>query len=236
MIGILMLNTQFPRVIGDIGNPETFDRQALYYQVDQAVVDNIVSDQALPDSLVDQFVKGAKKLEKQGATVLGTSCGFLASSQSRIQAHIDIPIITSSLVLIPTLRTFFGTKTGIGVLTFDADKLGPSHIDTKPNTDTSSSVSASSIVTPAINIGGLPKDGELYQCIKKNRLTLDLDLAWQDVHNTAKLLIDTHPETTLLLIECTNISPYKDQLRAAFGLPVFDLVDALKWVKQSSLS
>ena len=44
----------------------------------------------------------------------------------------------------------------------------------------------------------------------------------------ASTMIEAEPAVDLFLIECTNISPFKESLRAAFGLPVFDLVDALR--------
>ena len=37
----------------------------------------------------------------------------------------------------------------------------------------------------------------------------------------------------VIVIECTNISPYKKAIAERSGLPVFDLVDALQWVVNS---
>ena len=37
------------------------------------------------------------------------------------------------------------------------------------------------------------------------------------------------PDLDLLLLECTNLSPFKRDLRQSTRLPVFDLVDALMW-------
>ncbi len=226
MIGILMLNTQFPRVAGDIGNPGTFDHQAVYHRVDQAMVKTIVSNQPLSETLLEEFVKGTHALKQMGASVVGTSCGFLASCQARIQRRTDIPVITSSLVLIPTLQTLFGDDVIIGVLTFDNQKLGSIHL----------ALTEEKEISASIRIAGLPQDGELYQCIKNDHLTLDTNLAWGDVRATTQSMVAAHPQIDVLLIECTNISPYKARLRAEFGLPVFDLVDALKWIDQSSSS
>ena len=210
--------------MGDIGNPATFNHKVLYHKVNQAVVANIVSDQPLAHSLSGEFVEGAQTLEQKGATVIGTSCGFLASSQMEIQRSTTIPVVTSSLMLVPTLRTFFGNDTIIGVLTFDADKLDAIHF---PNIGMNN--------TPShIRIGGLFQNGELYQCIKNDKLELNTTRALEDVINATESIIKAHPEINVLLIECTNLSPYKEKIKETFGLPVFDLVDALKWIEQSS--
>ena len=42
MIGILMLDTAFPRYLGDVGNPDTFDHPVIYGIVPGATPDAVV--------------------------------------------------------------------------------------------------------------------------------------------------------------------------------------------------
>ena len=46
-LGIIMLNTRFPRVVGDIGNPKTFAFPVRYRIVEQATVDQVVREDGL---------------------------------------------------------------------------------------------------------------------------------------------------------------------------------------------
>ena len=202
MIGIIMLDTRFPRILGDIGNPSSFRHDVLYESVDQATVSRVVSSQPIGSDLANRFVHAAQALEKKNARVIGTSCGFLAPVQDSIQSAVQIPVMTSSLTLIPMLRTMFGKDAGIGVLTFDEQNLSAQHFDGHLNERT--------------YVQGLPKDGELYQCIRDDRTSLDVNRAEEDVLNSVSQLLARQSGIDLFLIECTNISPYKKVVQKKF--------------------
>lgn len=119
-------------------------------------------------------------------------------------------------MLIPCLRTLFGEDAKIGVITYDAAVL-KSRLPSKDEGH-------------RLSIHGLDPDGELYQCICNNRTELSEDRAEQDAMNAAECCLDANPDTRLLLLECTNLSAWKDRIKSRFGVPVFDLVDALEWV------
>ena len=220
MIGIIMLNTRFPRIEGDIGNPSTFPEPVLYEQVERASVDNVIFSEPLHEEISTAFVEAAKKLERSGATTIGTSCGFLASEQPTLQSAVSCPVLSSSLVLIPFLRSLFNLGPRIGVLTFDAEQLGSRHFGKGLDND--------------VVIQGLPKEGTLYRTILNDEATLDISQAKREVTSTAQSLLSQTPDVNTLLLECTNLSPFKHELRTGFRLPVFDLVDALIWLDQAS--
>ncbi len=212
-----MLNTRFPRLPEDIGNPETFGGQVIFEFVERATVSEVVIDTSIDPDLEREFVVAAKRLENQGAKVIGTSCGFLVSLQDTLQSAVNVPVMTSSLSLIPELRKSFGEDSMIGILTFDKEKLAApcygAYLDSN------------------CVLNGLRKDGELYQCISRDRAHLDSDQARKEVIQCASELIRAHSNIELFLIECTNISPYKEDLLAAFDLPVFDLVGGIRKVE-----
>ena len=108
MIGIIMLKTKFPRLLGDIGNPDTFKQQPIYVEVDIATVSTVVRKSGVNSQVLEAMVCAAKKLESNGARVIGTSCGFLSSIQQEIQQAVSVPVVCSSLLLIPMIRAVFG--------------------------------------------------------------------------------------------------------------------------------
>lgn len=217
MIGILILDTDFPRLHGDIGNPSSFNTAVKYARITGASVEAIVSDGAIEGAMIDRFVDAAQDLERAGATVIGTSCGFLGAVQPDIQASLRVPFIASSLLLLPLLRTVFGEASTVSVLTFDASRLGPQHFGGH--------------IDPQVRISGLDPQSHWYQCIANNRTKIDQTRARQDVLELVERAIQ--PQPSLLLIECTNLSPWKAEIRERTGLPVFDLVDALEWLHRS---
>ena len=220
MIGIIMLNTRFPRIEGDIGNPSSFPGPVLYERVDQALVSDVISSEPLSEEISASFVEAAKKLEDSGATIIGTSCGFLATEQSKLQSAVSCLVLSSSLLLIPFLRSLFDQIPRIGVLTFDADRLTERHFNEGFDND--------------IVVQGLPKEGTLYRTILGDEATLDISQAKRDVTSAAKTLLSHAPDINILLLECTNLSPFKHELREVLKLPVFDLVDALVWLDKAN--
>ena len=222
MIGVLMLNTHFPRFVGDIGNPQSFSSPPIYQVVEMADVGSIVTDNELPAEMIDELVYGAKELQKKGAHIIGTSCGFLASAQQAIQQAVDIPVLCSSLLLIPVLRTMFGADAHIGVLTFDANKLGPRHFQNH--------------LDEHISIHGLDQNSHWYQCISSSSTEMDADTAGADSIQVAEDCLNKAPQTKVLLLECTNLSPWKSAIKKQFHLPVFDLIDTLEWIASSSMT
>ncbi len=223
MIGVLMLNTRFPRWPGDIGNASSFEHPVLYDTIPAAVVDTIVKDAKPERQIVGSFIESGIKLADQGATVIGTSCGFMASVQNEIAEKLPVPFISSSLILLPILKSLFGQGAQIGVLTFDSNRLGQCHFpDSIPVDD------------PTISVSGLDHDCHWFQCINNNLEQADKVQARVDVFNLVESCLQKNPDIAAILLECTNLSPWKTEIQSKFKRPVFDLVSALEWVYRST--
>lgn len=219
MIGIIMLKTKFPRLLGDIGNPDTFKQQPIYVEVDIATVSAVVRKSGVTSQVLDAMIRAANKLESKGARLIGTSCGFLSLIQQEVQQAVSVPVVSSSLLLIPMIRAAFGKDVEIGVLTFDSAELSESHFLGEYDSN--------------ISIFGLNPNGELYRTIKEDRTVMDEHLAKLDVFDAARRCVDANPNIKILLLECTNLSPWKNELRSEFGLLVHDLVDTLEFFHTS---
>jgi len=77
-IGILMLESKFPRIPGDMGNATTWDFPVLYKVIKNASPDAVVRKG--DKGLLTPFIQGAKELEREGVRAITTNCGFLAMS------------------------------------------------------------------------------------------------------------------------------------------------------------
>ena len=81
-IGILMMHTVFPRLIGDIGNARTFSIPVRYCIVD---VDPLnMTEKNADERLLQPFIRAAQQLEAEGCKAITTSCGFLGSFQQQL--------------------------------------------------------------------------------------------------------------------------------------------------------
>ena len=113
----------------------------------------------------------------------------------------------------------YGESSYIGVLTFDAGRLTPL---LREKNDAHN-----------LAIQGLRSDGELHRCISNDLGRIDERLARLDVMDMAQRCVDENPDIQAIILECTNLSPWKNQIKSKFDLPVFDLVDVLEWVNNS---
>jgi hypothetical protein len=82
-LGILALQTRFPRIPGDVGCPETWPFPVLIRTVTGASPERVVAGQA--DGLIDAFVEAGRMLAADGAAGIITTCGFLILHQAALR-------------------------------------------------------------------------------------------------------------------------------------------------------
>lgn len=114
-IGVLMLDTIFPRPAGDIGNALSYDFPVRYKTVRGAHATRIMGNNPDP-KLIDPFIEAARELEAEGVRAITTSCGFLGPFQKDIAAAVNIPVFTSSLMQAPIIHAMLAPCKVIGVL------------------------------------------------------------------------------------------------------------------------
>ena len=213
-VGVIQLNTNFPRPIGDIGNPKTFHSRSIIKKLDLATVADVVSIDVISGDMLDEMVGVACELESQGCDLITTSCGFLGPVQSHVQQQLKIPFLSTSLLMLPFLRTVYPNEADIGVLTFDSRALRPYHFVGQD--------------IRGVKILGLESDTELYRVISKDESQLDTDKAASEVVDRVKKLVDQYG-VRCVVFECTNLSPYKSKVRSETDVAVFDLVDLVSF-------
>src|SRR5438105_3832568 len=121
-LGVLTLDTQFPRLPGDVGNPASFGVPVLTRVVRDARPQQAVQSAAgqRAADLFTPFCRTMRELELAGAAAITTSCGFLVLMQQRLQAKCNVPVVTSSLLMLPGLLE---KHQRVGVLTISARHL-----------------------------------------------------------------------------------------------------------------
>lgn len=203
-LGVLMLDTRFPRPPGDVGNIETYARAGIavrFVTVPGASPKKIV--QEADPSFLQPFVDEAVALAEQGARLISTSCGFLARYQSVLQAAVPVPVITSSLLQCRDLER-------VGIVTFDAQSLSRAILD------------AVDVPADAV-VEGLMPGCEMQARILENNSEMDLAQVERDVVDAAMRLVRRAPGVKHIVLECTNMPPYREAVARATGLPVSDI-------------
>ncbi len=194
-LGILMLQTRFPRPPGDVGHPASWRMPVRYRTVAGASPQRVVRD--ADPSLLASFVDAARALQAEGAAAITTSCGFLVRFQDAMQAALDVPLWTSSLLALPALPR-------PGVITVDAASLAGLAGDTP--------------------VEGLAPGCRLQRTLLDDLPALDAQAAEADTVAAAMRLLARRPDIESLVLECTNLPPYAAAVQRATGRPVHHLM------------
>jgi len=216
-IGVLMLDTVFPRIPGDIGNAGTFPFPVLYHRVRQAFPSRVIRE--ADPALLDGFIEGARALEAAGVLAVTTACGFLSMFQRQLAEAVRVPVFTSALMMVPMVARMLGPDRAVGILTVDSGALGPRHLAEMGITEE----------VPVV-VAGLEKGHAFTPVLLDNELELDVEAARREHVEVARDLIERHPEVGAIVLECTNMPPYAAAIRQAIGLPVFDITSLIRMV------
>ena len=214
-LGILMLDTRFPRIPGDIGNARTFPFPVRYRKVAGASPKRVVEEGDL--SLLEPFISVARELEAEGVKAITTSCGFLAMFQKEMAAAVSVPLFTSSLLQIPFLYSLFGRRGKVGVMTARAASLSEQHFE---------QCGASGL---PLAIAGMDESPEFTRVfLAKGEPAsipiLDVDLAEAEIRSVARDLVHKNPDIKFVILECTNMPPFRKAIQESCGKPVFDII------------
>lgn len=214
-LGILMLNTQFPRIPGDVGNPETFDFPIRKLLVEGANPQSVVM-KADP-SLLEPFIRAAKQLEAEGVSAITTSCGFLAMFQKEVAAAVNIPVFCSSLLQGGFVANQLPEGKILGILTANSEKLTERHFK---------GVGIDQVEKVVYGMQGT----HFYHIFVDDNTDLNFELAQQEMVDQAKKMVAEHPNVGAIVFECTNMPPYAKAVQEATGLPVYDITTLANYV------
>ena len=89
-VGIIMFQTRFPRIRGDIGNASTFSFPVLYKVVRGVSPRSMIIDR--DRSSLGVFIEAGKALIEEGIKTIVTSCGFLALFHRELCQALPVPV------------------------------------------------------------------------------------------------------------------------------------------------
>ncbi|RSH77658.1 uncharacterized protein EHS24_003219 [Apiotrichum porosum] len=210
-LGVLQLQTTFPRPPGDVSNPASWPFPITVGVVKEATATNVVGGTWGPE-LIDAFVREAERLQGEGCVALVTSCGFLATMHPQLSARVPF-IGTSALLQVAWLQNTFypGQQHAVGVMTFKRSALHLVSVGAGPD-------------TPVV---GMPEDDDPAAAVF--RAVLDERVP------SAKALVAANPGLKAIVLECTNMPPFAHAVAKATGLRVWDIITLGKWLYNAAV-
>jgi Asp/Glu/hydantoin racemase len=215
-VGIIMLDTTFPRIKGDIGNPATFSFPVRYRVVKGASPERMVIQ--ADKNLIQPFIEAGQSLIREGAFAIATSCGFLALFHKELTQALDVPVFSSSLLQVHMARSIIRRNQKVGIITARKSSLTRDHL------------AAIGIENYPLAIIGMEEAEEFSSVFIEGKLTLDSDKCRQEMKKTAFKLKELNPDIGAIVLECTNMPPYTKVVHTATGgLPIFDVVTMINY-------
>lgn len=208
-IGILCLESWFPKPRGHMRNPLTYAFPTVTRVVSGVDIPRLLFNPT-PD-LLEPFLAAARQLERDGVRAITGSCGFMARFQEQIAAEVRIPVLMSSLLQLPLVRLLHGAFAAIGVLTASQKALTLQHF-TQCGTDMES-----------VHIRGMEGNPEFWETIiEGRRVDFDLDILEKEIVETASAFVHEH-QLAALVLECTDLSAFAASIQAVVDIPVYDI-------------
>lgn len=177
-IGVLCLDSRFPKPPGHIKNPSGLSFPVLYETVKGATVADLVNRPS--PEFIEPFIDAAQRLEADGVRAITGSCGFLALFQNELSAAVNVPVFASSLIQVPLAHAMLPPRQKVGVLTADARNLTERHF---------AAVGANGI---PVAVGGMENATEFREVIlEARRDNMDIEkLRAEIVDEAAQLVTD----------------------------------------------
>lgn len=216
-IGVISLESYFPKPPGHIKNPTTFDFPVIYKTVAGATVDRLIRER--DPALLKPFIDAARSLEREGVRAITGSCGFLALYQQEITDAVEVPVFISSLIQIPLVQQMLGSRRKVGVVVANREALTVDHLN------------AVGVKGENLVIAGMENQPQFSSVILKGEgQDLDITIFEKELTDVVAYLLETHKDIGALVLECTDLSYFAPLLHKRFHLPVFDLTSLTRMV------
>lgn len=220
-LGVISLESYFPKPDGHIKHPASFDFPILYKTVKGATIDRLIRER--DPELLKPFIEAAQELEREGVKAITGSCGFLALHQKALADAVDIPVFMSSLIQVPLVSRMLKSDQKVGVVVANSDALTPGHL------------SGVGIADEPMVVAGMQHQPQFVDVILKgNNNDLDMDVFEQELCTVIQAMVDSNPDVGAIVLECTDLSHFSPQLQQKFGLPVFDLSSLTRMVTSAA--
>lgn len=213
-VGIICLESWFPKPIGHVRNPRSFDFPIVMKVIKGVDVPRMVfgKDKEIEKIIVD----AACELEKEGVMAIAGSCGFMARYQDAVTDAVKVPVVLSSLIQLPIVRLMHGPKAVIGVLTASGQSLSQEQFvgrDSGP-----------------LHIQGMEGSQEFRETILEGkRNDFNMDILQKEITNEAYNFAKQQ-KLDALILECTDLSAFAKPVQEKIKIPVYDLNGVINYV------
>jgi hypothetical protein len=169
------------------------------------------------EAMLPLYVQAARELAAEGVAAITANCGLIALLHQQLAAAVPVPVVTSGLLLVPTLNRMMPHRR-IGILTFQTAAVGERNYR-------ASGWSSDEI---PVALGGVGESEAWLTFLRTKEVTAELrPLLEADLIAVARRMLGLHPDIGCFVSECTLLPAAIPALRQAIALPVYDILTLL---------
>ncbi len=213
-IGILLLNTTYPKAPGNVANACSYSFP-VRYKVMAIPTDWWCDTRGPDDERFQVFLQAAKELEAEGVKAITTGCGFFAVYQKRAAMQLKIPLFASPLLMVPMISRMIGEKRRVGIISAGGKTLASGPFLNEVGIDPSIPVA----------VKGMENSREFWQVVmEQSKPVVEMEEFTADVVGVAMELLKENPDIGAFVFECSDLPPCAKAVAEATGRPVFDFI------------
>ncbi|MBN2355935.1 aspartate/glutamate racemase family protein [candidate division KSB1 bacterium] len=214
-IGIVVLETWYPLLPGNVANATTFHFPVRYKILREATVNRIMS--ADPD-LIDMIIQAGREFQQEGIRAMVGACGYFANYQKIVSQELEIPVFLSSLLQVPMIYHALKPGQQVGMLVANAKAVNSTMLEACG-------------ITPDIPIAYLGmEDQPEFRNILEYGGQFHYDRFKAEVVGRAQQLVVENPNIGALLLECSDLPPFAWHIHHAVKLPVLNFISMINWI------
>jgi Asp/Glu/hydantoin racemase/uncharacterized coiled-coil protein SlyX len=213
-LGVVRLDYNYPPAEGDIDCPASFGYD-LYYRCVPGLTFEVAQAGKFSEEVERNFSEAIKYLEMRGCSAITGDCGFMMAFQIQARKIATKPVFMSALCQVPVIATAFDPNDQILVLTANGDSL-------RSQKEFLNHSCGFQVDNKRFIIKGC-QDLPGFDAVAKGA-QVDINLVQPAMVKMTMDILDKNDAIRGILLECTELPPYADALRAATGLPVWDAI------------
>ena len=217
-VGIMKFEgKRYPLPPGDVANPLSYPFPVLIREipgVDNNPYPPLTDDDGQYTEVVQKCIDEAVRLERDGVSSIAMCCGFFSLIQPVIAAAVDIPVISSPLIMIPVIHQMLKPEQSVVVVTASKRLLSGEFF---------SAVGVD--INHRVTVAGLD-DSQVFNsmCMGGKAISYETDELRADVIAAIEQAQQADPNIGAVLLECTTLPPYAADISQSLRLPVFDFI------------
>ena len=208
---------QLERMAGNSTNRDSYPFPVRLAEVKGANAETVIIHPSR--EILERMIALVKELEQEGIRAVTTSCGFNAVFQKELADASNIPVFTSALLQVPFAQAIIGRNRSVGIITANKEALTWDHLHACNITEDMN-----------VYIQGLENCREWSKIFENPEEPFDMEAVSKEIMGAVAEGIAAHPDTGLILLECTDLPPYARRIREEFGVPVLDINSLVGYV------